>query len=55
MSCEPFSNHALAQLGEQTSREVAQCPVVVNIRTQAQLTTDDARHDGGDEVVELER
>ena len=50
-----MKRNSLAELREKTSGEIAQSPVVVDIRSQAELSTDHTSHDGGNEVVELKR
>ena len=50
-----MKRNSLAELREKTSGEIAQSPVVVDIRSQAELATDHTSHDGGNEVVELKR
>ena len=47
------TNDVLAELCQQTSGEVTQRPMIVDVRTQAQLSADDTRRDSGYELVQL--
>ena len=54
VECEECDVSALlAELSQQSRSEVSQRPVIVDVRTQAQLTTDDTRRDRRHELVQL--